>query len=39
MDNYVVIGGSACDEILVAAGFTPRTTKDIDIILVVASTY
>ncbi|HNS29565.1 MAG TPA: hypothetical protein PKL52_03435 [Tenuifilaceae bacterium] len=33
--NYVIIGGTACDIIIVEAGFTPRTTKDIDIILVV----
>lgn len=34
-DNYVVIGGTACDIILEEAGFTARATKDIDIILVV----
>jgi hypothetical protein len=34
-DNYVIIGGTACDLILNDAGFTPRATKDIDIILVV----
>ena len=34
-DNYVIIGGTACDIIIGDAGFTPRTTKDIDIILVV----
>lgn len=34
-DNYVIIGGTACDLILDNAGFTPRATKDIDIILVV----
>jgi hypothetical protein len=34
-DNYIIIGGTACDIIIDAAGFTPRTTKDIDIILVV----
>jgi len=34
-DNYVVIGGTACDVIIEEAGFTPRATKDIDIILVV----
>lgn len=33
--NYVIIGGTACDLILDEAGFIPRTTKDIDIILVV----
>lgn len=34
-DNYVIIGGTACDLIIDEAGFTPRATKDIDIILVV----
>lgn len=34
-DNYVIIGGTACDLILDKAGFTPRATKDIDIILIV----
>lgn len=34
-DNYIIIGGTACDVILDEAGFTPRATKDIDIILVV----
>ena len=34
-DNYVVIGGTACDIILDEVGFTPRATKDIDLILVV----
>lgn len=33
--NYVIIGGTACDIILDEAGFVPRATKDIDIILVV----
>ena len=33
--NYVIIGGTACDIIIGAAGFTPRATKDIDIILIV----
>lgn len=33
--NYVIIGGTACDIIMEEAGFVPRTTKDIDIILVV----
>lgn len=33
--NYVIIGGTACDMIIGGAGFTPRATKDIDIILVV----
>jgi hypothetical protein len=34
-DNYIIIGGTACDIIIDNAGFTPRATKDIDIILVV----
>src|SRR6185312_4575532 len=34
-DNYIIIGGTACDMIIDDAGFTPRATKDIDIILVV----
>lgn len=34
-DQYVIIGGTACDIILGAAGLKPRATKDIDIILVV----
>lgn len=33
--NYVVIGGTACDIIIRKAAFTPRATKDIDIVLVV----
>lgn len=34
-DNYIIIGGSACDRIIGEAGFIPRATKDIDLILVV----
>ena len=34
-DNYIIIGGTACDIIIGEAGFTPRATKDIDIILIV----
>lgn len=34
-DNYVIIGGTACDIIIEEAGFVPRATKDFDIILVV----
>jgi hypothetical protein len=33
--NYTIIGGTACDLIIDEAGFVPRVTKDIDIILVV----
>lgn len=34
-ENYVIIGGTACDILMEDAGFVPRATKDIDIILVV----
>lgn len=34
-NNYVIIGGTACDLIISEAGFTPRATKGIDIVLVV----
>jgi len=34
-ENYIIIGGAACDIIIDDAGFTPRATKDIDIILIV----
>jgi len=34
-DSYVIIGGTACDIIIGAAGLRPRATKDIDIILII----
>ena len=34
-DNYVIIGGTACEVHEDAAGQKPRATKDIDIILIV----
>ncbi|GHT74756.1 hypothetical protein AGMMS50262_08400 [Bacteroidia bacterium] len=34
-DNYIVIGGTACDILQENAGLQPRATKDIDIILIV----
>ncbi|NDV81552.1 hypothetical protein [Bacteroides sp. 51] len=34
-DNYIIIGGTACDILEEKAGQPPRATKDIDIILVV----
>lgn len=34
-DNYIIIGGAACDIIEEDAGQNPRATKDIDIILIV----
>lgn len=33
--NYIIIGGTACDILMEEEGFTPRATKDIDLILVV----
>ena len=34
-DNYIIIGGTACDIIIDNVGLMPRATKDIDIILVI----
>jgi len=34
-ENYIIIGGTACDILLDEAGFIPRATKDIDIILII----
>lgn len=34
-DNYIIIGGTACEIHEEAFAQTPRATKDIDIILVV----
>jgi hypothetical protein len=34
-ENYIIIGGAACDIIIDDAGLEPRATKDIDIIIVV----
>ena len=34
-DSYIIIGGTACDIIIEEAGFVPRATDDIDIILIV----
>lgn len=34
-NNYIIIGGTACDIVLGDAGFQPRATKDIDIVLIV----
>jgi hypothetical protein len=34
-DSYIAIGGTACDIIIEDAGFVPRATNDIDIILIV----
>jgi len=34
-DSYKIIGGTALDRVISEAGFTPRHTDDIDIILVI----
>jgi hypothetical protein len=34
-DSYLIIGGTACDIIIEEAGFIPRATDDIDMILVI----
>lgn len=34
-DNYVIIGGTACDIIIDEAKFEPRATDDIDLILII----
>ncbi len=34
-DNYVIIGGTACEFHEDAAGQKPRVTKDIDMILII----
>ena len=34
-DNYVIIGGTACDIVLTDTDMRPRATDDIDMILVV----
>jgi hypothetical protein len=34
-DNYLIIGGTACDILIEEAGFEPRATEDIDMVLIV----
>ena len=34
-DNFVIIGGTACDEVLSGTEMTPRATLDIDIVVIV----
>lgn len=34
-DNFVIIGGTACDEVLRGTEMTPRATLDIDIVVIV----
>jgi len=34
-ENYIIIGGTACDILMEEAELTPRATKDIDLILIV----
>jgi len=36
-DQYILIGGAACDKWISDVGLTPRATKDLDIILVIES--
>lgn len=33
-DNFVIIGGTACDEVLNGTEMTPRATLDIDIVVI-----
>ncbi len=33
-DNFVIIGGTACDEVLSGTIMRPRPTLDIDIIII-----
>lgn len=34
-DNFVIIGGTACDEVLSHTEMRPRATMDIDIVVIV----
>lgn len=34
-ENYLIIGGTACDIIIEGGGFVPRATDDIDIVLII----
>ena len=34
-DNYIIIGGTACDIILDGSPMSPKHTRDIDLIVVV----
>ena len=34
-DNFVIIGGTACDEVLSGTEMIPRATLDIDIVVIV----
>ncbi|MDP8268992.1 MAG: hypothetical protein P9L97_09715 [Candidatus Tenebribacter davisii] len=34
-DKYVLIGGAACDNLMIEAGLEFRTTKDLDIVLII----
>ena len=34
-DNYVIIGGTACDAVLSGSSMRPRATVDIDVIIIV----
>lgn len=35
LDNYIIIGGAACEDLLQGQGLSYRSTKDIDMILIV----
>ena len=34
-DNYIIIGGTACSELIEDEGLMPRSTKDIDVIQII----
>jgi hypothetical protein len=34
-ENYIIIGGTACDFVLAEAGLIPRATRDIDMVIIV----
>ncbi|MCT4580046.1 MAG: hypothetical protein N4A35_01400 [Flavobacteriales bacterium] len=34
-DNYIVIGGAACEDVIAGQGLRYRSTKDIDMILII----
>lgn len=36
-DQYIIIGGTACDIIIEGEAFTPRATNDIDLVLIIES--
>ena len=34
-DHYIIIGGTARDYVVAEAGFSPKGTKDIDVVLII----